>query len=127
MVAMHATTRHPGEAVMNLNGIAMLLPQMEQNAIYNAVNFQQSLSDAKTGNTGCCGPNDTQGYLAGSARVNTTAGITTARGPALSVRSGGPGGQGRDVLRSDGELGLDVLSRDQDQLRFRRLEQLQLQ
>jgi prepilin-type N-terminal cleavage/methylation domain-containing protein/prepilin-type processing-associated H-X9-DG protein len=70
------TSRHPGEAIMNLNGIAMLLPQMEQGAIYNSINFQHQLSDSKNGNTGCCGPNDSQGFLPGTARVNTTAGTT---------------------------------------------------
>ncbi len=69
----HASTRHPGEAIMNLNGIAMLLPYMEQGPTYQSVNFSVPLSNAKNGNPGCCGPNDSQGYLPGSALVNTTA------------------------------------------------------
>ena len=72
----HASSRHPGEAVMNLNGIAMLLPYMEQAPIYQAINFSQSLSNARNGNLNCCGPNDTQGYMSGSALVNTTAATT---------------------------------------------------
>jgi prepilin-type N-terminal cleavage/methylation domain-containing protein len=71
------TTRHKGEAIMNLNGLAMLLPNLEQMAIYNATNFQQAASDLMNGNTSCCGPNDSQGYLAGSSRANTTVAITT--------------------------------------------------
>ncbi|MBX6316325.1 MAG: DUF1559 domain-containing protein [Isosphaeraceae bacterium] len=72
----HATNRHAGESIMNLNGLALLLPYMEQAALYQAINFQLPVSDLMTGNEGCCGPTISQGRLAGSARANTTAAAT---------------------------------------------------
>ncbi len=74
----NATTmpnRHPGESIQNLNGLATLLPYLEQAPIYHAINFQHAASNAMTGNTSCCGPNDSQGTLAGTAFANTTAAI----------------------------------------------------
>jgi hypothetical protein len=56
---------------------AVLLPYVEQLAMYNATNFQQAASNLMNGNTGCCGPNDSQGKLAGSALVNTTVSTST--------------------------------------------------
>jgi uncharacterized protein DUF1559 len=50
----------------------MLLPQMEQRAMYDAANFQHAASHLMIGSPRCCGPNDSQGKLAGSPMVNTT-------------------------------------------------------
>jgi prepilin-type N-terminal cleavage/methylation domain-containing protein/prepilin-type processing-associated H-X9-DG protein len=71
--------RHPGESIMNLNGLALLLPYLEQASLYQAINFSQAASNAMNGNTSCCGPNDSQGMLAGTALANTTVAITPIR------------------------------------------------
>ncbi|SIO32370.1 prepilin-type N-terminal cleavage/methylation domain-containing protein/prepilin-type processing-associated H-X9-DG domain-containing protein [Singulisphaera sp. GP187] len=64
---------HKGENVMNLNGMATLLPFMEQKSLYNAINFSLPMSDLIQGTS--TGTN-TQGNVLGSALANTTVAMT---------------------------------------------------
>jgi prepilin-type N-terminal cleavage/methylation domain-containing protein/prepilin-type processing-associated H-X9-DG protein len=63
---------HQGQTIMNLNGMATLLPFMEQAPIHAAINFSLPMSDLNKGN-GCC---STLGIIPGSAMANTTAATT---------------------------------------------------
>lgn len=60
---------HKGETMMNLNGLGMLLPYMEQTALYQAINFSLPMSDLKQNTSGTA----TQATIPGSALANTTA------------------------------------------------------
>jgi len=64
---------HTGENVMNLNGLATLLPYLEQKTIYDTINFSVVAADITVGNCGTC---TTKGNVPGSALANTTAGGT---------------------------------------------------
>ena len=83
---------HQGQRIMNLNGMALLLPYMEQSALHGAMNFSVGFSDFM----GHLGPVTSKGFLAGSALANTTATTTTIAtlncpsdpGERLSVNSG---------------------------------------
>ena len=66
-------TNHKGERIMNLNGLATMLPFIEQTAMYNAINFSLPVSDLAQGTSGAY---VSQGYVAGSALANTTAATT---------------------------------------------------
>jgi prepilin-type N-terminal cleavage/methylation domain-containing protein/prepilin-type processing-associated H-X9-DG protein len=68
-----ATQLHEGERIMNLNGMSLLLPYMEQTTLHNAMNFSVAFSDF----TGHLATVTTKGYLAGSAVANTTATVMT--------------------------------------------------
>jgi prepilin-type N-terminal cleavage/methylation domain-containing protein/prepilin-type processing-associated H-X9-DG protein len=64
---------HIGESLMNLNGLATLLPFLEQRAIYNAVNFSLPAADISVGNCGAC---TTKATVPGSAAANSTVAST---------------------------------------------------
>jgi len=64
---------HTGETMMNLNGLATLLPYLEQKPIFDTLNFSLPMSDLATGNCGTC---TTKAAVTGSALANTTAGTT---------------------------------------------------
>ncbi len=59
---------HKGETLMNLNGMAMLLPYMEQSTIYASINFSFPTGDFTQSGFA--------GNVSGSALINTTAAIT---------------------------------------------------
>ena len=63
---------HKGLRIMNLNGLATMLPFMEQSPMYNAINFSVGMSDF-LGTGAYAG----SGFLAGSSAANTTAAIST--------------------------------------------------
>jgi prepilin-type N-terminal cleavage/methylation domain-containing protein/prepilin-type processing-associated H-X9-DG protein len=64
---------HEGQRIMNLNGMSLILPYMEQTALFNSMNFSVAFSDF----TGHYAGVTTKGFLAGTAMANTTA-TTTA-------------------------------------------------
>ena len=64
---------HEGLRIMNLNGMALLLPYMEQTPLYNAMNFSVGFTDFM----GHYAPVFSKGFLAGSAMANTTATTTS--------------------------------------------------
>ena len=70
------SNRHKGELIMNLNGLATLLPFLEQGPVYQSVNIQLPASDLMYGYEACCSPTMSQGSVTGSARANTTAAAT---------------------------------------------------
>ncbi len=55
------------ESVMNANGLMMLLPYLEQQALYDKYDQKQCASNLMHGNTGCCGPCEALGVLAGDS------------------------------------------------------------
>ena len=59
----------PAQGIMNLNGLATMLPFVEQSALYSAINFSQPMCDLK-------GYNGSVRPLIGSAYPNTTAAST---------------------------------------------------
>jgi prepilin-type N-terminal cleavage/methylation domain-containing protein len=68
-------TNHAGERMMNLNGLAMMLPFMEQAALANAINFNFPMADFNGSAEGAS--YTTQGYGTNwSALINTTASTT---------------------------------------------------
>ncbi len=71
---------HVNVRIMNLNGLATLLPYMEQTPMYNAINFSVAMSDF-LGKGTYMG----SGFLAGSARANTT--VATSAITSLSCPS----------------------------------------
>lgn len=64
---------HVGETMMNLNGLATLLPYMEQGPIYASINFSLPASDLAAGNGGAT---TFAGTIPGSASANSTAAMT---------------------------------------------------
>ncbi|MDR3633275.1 MAG: DUF1559 domain-containing protein [Isosphaeraceae bacterium] len=66
-------TNHKGEHIMNLNGLATMLPVLEQTAVYASINFSLPMSDLAQGTSGAY---VSQGSVTGSALANTTAGTT---------------------------------------------------
>ncbi|MBI3462171.1 MAG: DUF1559 domain-containing protein [Planctomycetes bacterium] len=67
----------PNQIITNTNGLAMLLPYVEQGAKASALNFTKAFANHMNGNTGCCGPNSSLGTLAGDAVTSGNAAIVS--------------------------------------------------
>jgi prepilin-type N-terminal cleavage/methylation domain-containing protein len=65
---------NPVQKVTNTNGWVLVLPYIEQNAKYDAIDLTQAMSNQINGNLGCCGPNTTLGTLQGDAVPTPTTG-----------------------------------------------------
>ena len=68
--------------VLNATGLMMLLPFLEQTAIYSQYVQDQCAANIMNGNTGCCSPCTSSGQLAGDA---VTSGNAKAASKRLSV------------------------------------------
>lgn len=53
--------------IKNLNGLLLLLPQLEQIALYEQHDPKSCVSNQMNGNNGCCGPTSSEGSLSGDA------------------------------------------------------------
>lgn len=53
--------------IKNLNGLLLLLPQLEQTALYEQYDPNSCVSNQMNGNNGCCGPTSAEGALSGDA------------------------------------------------------------
>ncbi len=63
--------RHPlnggTTVVRNWNGLLYLLPYLEQQQLYEQIDFDSATANTRAGNPKCCGPNETLGALLGDA------------------------------------------------------------
>jgi prepilin-type N-terminal cleavage/methylation domain-containing protein/prepilin-type processing-associated H-X9-DG protein len=95
-------TTNPPYPVLNQNGLTQLLPYLDQAPIYNQFNFNQAITDATVGNTGCCGPNATTGVLIGNAVTNGNGNLTTTILPVFTC----PTDNGPPTLPGTGTYGV---------------------
>jgi len=70
--------------VLNVNGLLMLLPYLEQQPLYDKYDRRQCACNAMYGNTGCCSPCTATGILAGDAVASGNGAVVSTR---LSVFS----------------------------------------
>jgi prepilin-type N-terminal cleavage/methylation domain-containing protein/prepilin-type processing-associated H-X9-DG protein len=73
--------------VLNVNGILMLLPYLEQQPLYDKYNKKQCACNAMYGNTGCCGPCSAVGVLAGDSVASGNAAVVSTRLTVLACPS----------------------------------------
>ena len=69
----------PPYPVRNINGWVYVLPYLEETAKYAGLNLLEAVSNQKNGNTGCCGPNATNGQLIGDALTNGNGAIVSQK------------------------------------------------
>jgi len=63
--------------IHNLNGLLLLLPFVEQAALYDRFDFRQAAANVMTGNDGCCAPTTATGVLAGNAVTSGNAEVVS--------------------------------------------------
>jgi prepilin-type N-terminal cleavage/methylation domain-containing protein/prepilin-type processing-associated H-X9-DG protein len=72
--------------IYNLNGLVLLLPYIEQSALYNQLTLSQAMSSQNTGY--CCGYiGDTQGTLVGNPQANGNGAMMSTNIPVLRCPS----------------------------------------
>ena len=58
-------------SIKNINGLVLLLPYLEQQPLFDRLDFDNCSSNLMHGNTGCCGPCTAVGQLAGDVTTDT--------------------------------------------------------
>jgi len=76
-------------SIKNLNGLALLLPYLEQQPLHEKLDFRTCSCNAMHGNTGCCGPCTAVGVLAGDVTTDTDGdGFNNAQAAATAIAVG---------------------------------------
>jgi prepilin-type N-terminal cleavage/methylation domain-containing protein len=70
---------HGEKVIKNQNGLLLLLPHLEEMAIFNKFNFNAAASNAMYGTTACCSPNNATGTLAGDAVTSGNGALLTQK------------------------------------------------
>ena len=76
-----AATNLPETKIMNVSGLLLMLPMLEQGAAASQYKSTASASNVRIGNNGCCGPTSATEQLAGDVVTSGNAAIVSTRLP----------------------------------------------